>query len=473
MSTPRRHHRTTAAAILAAVCLAAAALPAAEALDTAIAKAEADLAAQRQTLAEAYAEIGAEKQALVSETAALRQRLEALRRETAALEQRAQADRRGAADLDARRDRDRQQAASLAAMALDYRRAFETRLSAAEAGAAGDALEALDRAFGSQADTLTPETLDQLCRLSLQRGRDSLGGHRQSGQAVDDDGRILNGTGLTFGPLAFFQAEDGRAGLAVQPVGSLHPALYDDVTPAQQAALRELFEKGRAAVPVDVTMGHAIRLNASRDTLTGHLAKGGIVMVPLLVLGALCALVIVGKAIQVTTLIGESCRPRAAEIAAAVRNGDLEQAQALTARLGRPLRAVLQAGIAQRQASRERLEEVLFERIAAEVPPLERFLGTLAVSASAAPLLGLLGTVTGMIHTFRLITVFGSGDARLLSSGISEALITTEVGLVIAIPALLSHAYLARRVRQAVSLVQEAAVMFANGLHAQPPEPPA
>lgn len=471
--TPPRHHRATIVAALLALCLTTAALPAAEALATAIAKAEADLAAQRQELARTYAEIGTEKQALRGETTALRQRLTALRREIADLDQRTQADRRTTADLDAQRDRDRQQAARLAATALDYRRAFETRLSAAEASAASAALDALDHTLGSQPDTLTPETLDQLCTLSLQRGRDSLGGHRQAGQAVDDDGRILNGTLLTFGPLAFFQADDGRAGLAVQPVGSLHPALYDDVTATQQAALRDLYKQGRAAVPVDVTMGHAIRLNASRDSLTGHLAKGGIVMVPLLVLGALCALVIVGKAIQVANLIGESCRPRTAEIAAAARAGDLESAQALTERLGRPLRAVLRAGLAQRHASRERLEEVLFERIAAEVPPLERFLGTLAVSASAAPLLGLLGTVTGMIHTFRLITVFGSGDARLLSSGISEALITTEVGLVIAIPALLSHAYLARRVRQAVSLVQEAAVMFANGLHAQPLEPPA
>ena len=74
----------------------------------------------------------------------------------------------------------------------------------------------------------------------------------------------------------------------------------------------------------------------------------------------------------------------------------------------------------------------------------EHLLFWLGVSASAAPLLGLLGTVTGMIHTFRLITAFGVGDARLLADGISEALVTTEAGLCVAIPALLCHAWLTR-----------------------------
>ena len=82
----------------------------------------------------------------------------------------------------------------------------------------------------------------------------------------------------------------------------------------------------------------------------------------------------------------------------------------------------------------------------------------LSVSAAAAPLLGLLGTVTGMIHTFRLITMFGTGDARLLSGGISEALVTTEAGLMVAIPALLIHAWCLRRVRRNASLHKQAAL---------------
>jgi biopolymer transport protein ExbB len=79
---------------------------------------------------------------------------------------------------------------------------------------------------------------------------------------------------------------------------------------------------------------------------------------------------------------------------------------------------------------------------------MTRWLPIVALTAGVSPLLGLLGTVTGMIKTFQLISLFGAGDAKLLSSGISEALITTEFGLVVAIPALLMHAYLQRRVKK-------------------------
>jgi len=79
------------------------------------------------------------------------------------------------------------------------------------------------------------------------------------------------------------------------------------------------------------------------------------------------------------------------------------------------------------------------------MPGLASHLNTLAVIAAVAPLLGLLGTVTGMISLFEVITRFGTGDPKLLAGGISEALITTEVGLIVAIPILLIHNYLRNR----------------------------
>ena len=78
--------------------------------------------------------------------------------------------------------------------------------------------------------------------------------------------------------------------------------------------------------------------------------------------------------------------------------------------------------------------------------------------------LGLLGTVTGMIKTFKLITVFGTGDARALSSGISEALITTEFGLLVAIPTLLMHAILARTAKGVLASMEQTGLAFVNGL---------
>jgi hypothetical protein len=93
-----------------------------------------------------------------------------------------------------------------------------------------------------------------------------------------------------------------------------------------------------------------------------------------------------------------------------------------------------------------------------------------AICAASAPLLGLLGTVTGIISTFKLITVFGSGDVKTLSSGISQALITTEFGLIVAIPSLLLHAFLSRKARGVVNQMETAAVAFANQISRTPYE---
>jgi len=438
----------------------------------AVAQAEKDLAERRSRLDELYRRIAAEKQGLAKESEALTTRLQQLRSQTTA----AVASRQDDAAAQARTEDDlvrlRQGSRFVANLALEYRRSFEGRLSVAELAAAEAALATVDQELGAAPEAVSAQALETLLSASLQRCQSSLGGLRHEGQAVDADGRILRGTYITFGPLSFFRAEGGSAGLAVQQVGGVHPTLYAGFDPQQQAALAALFDSGHARVPVDVTMGSAIRLAATHETLVEHLCKGGTVMIPLLLLGLLCAVVAIYKLAVSFTLATERCRQRTGEVIEAVTAGDLARADHLADSLGRPLRAVVREGLAHRTASRERLEEILFEQIVAEVPALERFLGTLAVGASSAPLLGLLGTVTGMIHTFRLITVFGTGDARLLSSGISEALITTEVGLFIAIPALLCHAYLSRRVRHTVSMVQEAAVMFVNGVTAREQEAP-
>jgi len=125
---------------------------------------------------------------------------------------------------------------------------------------------------------------------------------------------------------------------------------------------------------------------------------------------------------------------------------------------------IISAGVNNVDQRRGTLEEILYERILAARPRLERFLPFIALTAAAAPLLGLLGTVTGMIKTFNLITIFGTGDAKSLSSGISEALVTTELGLIVAIPALIFHGLLARMSRQKIGEMEQTAVGFVNGV---------
>jgi len=98
---------------------------------------------------------------------------------------------------------------------------------------------------------------------------------------------------------------------------------------------------------------------------------------------------------------------------------------------------VLKATVRNLDAEREHVEDVVMESIMHESSRLDRFGSAIMVIAAVAPLLGLLGTVTGMIATFDIITEFGTGDPKLLSGGISIALVTTELGLIVAIPMLL------------------------------------
>ena len=110
-----------------------------------------------------------------------------------------------------------------------------------------------------------------------------------------------------------------------------------------------------------------------------------------------------------------------------------------------PLGRLLSVCATHRDQNPEGLVLRLEEQTHKEIPKLQRGLSTIAVLATTAPLLGLLGTVTGMIATFNSIALFGTGDPRLMSSGISEALVTTALGLLVAIPLALFHAFVSSR----------------------------
>ncbi len=131
------------------------------------------------------------------------------------------------------------------------------------------------------------------------------------------------------------------------------------------------------------------------------------------------------------------------EVLGWVRAGQEEKALGAVRRMGLagPVLGVL---LEQRRRSREVLEQRASEALLEQMPLLERSTALLGVLVTVAPLLGLLGTVTGMISTFDVITTHGTGNPRLLSQGISEALITTELGLAVAIPLLLAKSFFAR-----------------------------
>ena len=98
---------------------------------------------------------------------------------------------------------------------------------------------------------------------------------------------------------------------------------------------------------------------------------------------------------------------------------------------------------------------------------LERYLAPLGTIAAVAPLLGLLGTVIGMIKVFSAIMLHGSGNASVLAGGISEALITTAAGLTVAIPALILHRYFERRIDSLVVVMEDQAIKLVDALHGE------
>jgi biopolymer transport protein ExbB len=133
------------------------------------------------------------------------------------------------------------------------------------------------------------------------------------------------------------------------------------------------------------------------------------------------------------------------------------QLKSARARSDNPLGRLLAIHEANPAMDTETLELKLSEQVIREIPGLEKFQGALKIIAAVAPLMGLLGTVTGMIVTFQAITIYGAGDPKAMASGISTALVTTVLGLLVAIPTVLLHTMVASRSRRIIQVMEEQA----------------
>tara|TARA_B110001454_G_scaffold60094_1_gene58746 strand:- start:1110 stop:1697 length:588 start_codon:yes stop_codon:yes gene_type:complete len=142
---------------------------------------------------------------------------------------------------------------------------------------------------------------------------------------------------------------------------------------------------------------------------------------------------------------------------------DAKRIQAL--RTNSPLGMILAAGLLNRKHSREIMKESIEEVGRLVAHGLERFLNTLGTISSITPLLGLLGTVIGMIKVFTVITSQGIGDPSILSEGISEALLTTAAGLSVAIPSLMFYRYFRGKVDDLVVTMEQEALKMVEVMH--------
>ncbi len=346
---------------------------------------------------------------------------------------------------------------------LEFRRSLDARRGIAEARQINPALERIDAAWQPDTDYQElPEVASELITLAAERDKALRGGEIFAGSCLDPEGAEREGMFALFGPLGYFAAtNDGPAGLVVTLPGSAFPSLWQAGDEDAARAIRALVSGEEATVPVDVTGGNALKVAGSGLSTLEQFQAGGFVMIPLVAVAALAILLAVWKFVGLVGIRIDSGDTVSA-IVTDLKQGNIEEARDVAKGLTQPLASILEAGIEYRDVPREHLEDLLHERVLSSIPSLDRHLGILAVLGAVAPLLGLLGTVTGMIDTFQMVSLFGSGDANLLSGGISEALITTKFGLIIAVPVLLVHAYMARRVRTIVDALEHAALRFVN-----------
>jgi biopolymer transport protein ExbB len=148
-----------------------------------------------------------------------------------------------------------------------------------------------------------------------------------------------------------------------------------------------------------------------------------------------------------------------------LKQGELNAQKLAQLRTNSPLGAILAAGIANRGQGRDVMKESISEAASHVVHDLEKYLNSLGTVAAIAPLLGLLGTVVGMIDVFTQITTVGTGNANALAGGISEALLTTAAGLIVAIPALVMHRYFTGLIDTIVVDLEREAIKLVDAIH--------
>ncbi|EDY83509.1 transporter, MotA/TolQ/ExbB proton channel family protein [Verrucomicrobiia bacterium DG1235] len=349
----------------------------------------------------------------------------------------------------------------------EYLTNFESRIHVSEDQNYLEPLRETRELLNSQADNPAERLpiLFQALDLGLARQESLLGGTRFPGRAITPTGGVKSGAIALVGPVAFFTADDSSAtGPLRFNSGTIEPGL-SAILPEDAAALKNIIEQGSGLLPLDSSLGNALVLKKAKGTLTEHIAKGGWVGYAILILGAISILVALYKLIDLRGNRIQTPEDIRAIAQSAAKGANEEANSKIGSKTG-PIANMLVLGIEFSMTSQETLLDAMESCILRHRPRLERFLPILATTAAVAPLMGLLGTVVGMIKTFTLIEVFGTGDAKSLSSGISEALVTTELGLIVAIPALIFHGIFTRIMRSRLGTMEQVAADFSRHLFA-------
>lgn len=248
------------------------------------------------------------------------------------------------------------------------------------------------------------------------------------------DGTEVQGTVLRVGNVAAYGVSPQGSG-ALAPAGEGRLKIWSKPAEATAVALSEGRRPDDVSIFLYESEAKAIEEQAGK-TILSVINSGGTIGWIIVFLGMVALLLIILRFIFLRSS-SASTEKIVDRVSAEVKTGDVKAALKACDGFKGSTARVIKAAVRNLDRDRAHLEDIISEAILHESANLNRFGSTILVIAGVAPLLGLLGTVTGMITTFDIITEFGTGDPKLLSGGISIALVTTELGLIVAIPTLL------------------------------------
>lgn len=289
-------------------------------------------------------------------------------------------------------------------------------------------------------DSPTVESVEQLWQTLLQETIESGRVVRFPAKVIsaqgEDEERLVTRIGV------FTAAADGEFLRYAPEIRQLiEPQRQPPVIYRRMMKKLEQATEGLTTVAFDPTRGSMLAILAQEPTLWERIKQGRLIGFLTLALGGVALLIALWKYYSLTLIKRRVARQlRTAEVSA-----------------DNPLGRVLKVHTDNRHQDLETLELKLDEAVLREVPPIQRGLGALVVIAEASPLLGLLGTVSGMVATFQALSLFGAGDAKVVAGGISEALVATIIGLCVAIPSLIAHSFLKGQSDYLVQVLDEQA----------------
>jgi len=300
--------------------------------------------------------------------------------------------------------------------------------------------------------------LTALCRAYATAGSQVTLGN---GEFFAEDGNVVRGEIARIGALgAVYRARDNAGYLQANSDGRELVAVAGEIPGPALNAIDRFFSGEHSHLPLDIS-GGAVFLQMTQSKSFGEwLESGGFLVWPILAIGVI-ALLLAAERLAFFLRIRANSDTILHQVTRYVELDQIKEGEMFCReKKNAPTCQILASCLKQIGQTQEVLDNALEEALMKQMPRFEKFLPTMAMFAAIAPLLGLLGTVTGMISTFQVITVFGTGDPKMMSGGISEALITTQVGLAVAIPIMLLHHLFERRVDVLIGDMEEKGTAF-------------